>query len=58
MVDKEASISSLDEILFRENTNPIVHINGEGKVILCNKAGENYSRPSLLSKDHSNKWLN
>jgi hypothetical protein len=50
MVDKEASISSLDEILFRENTNPIVHINGEGKVILCNKAGENYSRPSLPSK--------
>jgi signal transduction histidine kinase len=38
MTDKEDPVSGLDEILFRENPNPILRADEEGKVILFNKA--------------------
>jgi PAS domain S-box-containing protein len=59
MTDQEDSISGLDEILFKENPNPILRIDKEGKVILFNKASEKLLESIASSgKIISNQWLN
>jgi PAS domain S-box-containing protein len=58
MADQEDSISGLDEILFKENPNPILRINEEGKVILFNKASEKLLESiSSSGKIIYNQWL-
>jgi PAS domain S-box-containing protein len=58
MADQEDYISGLDEILFKENPNPILRINKEGKVILFNKASEKLLKDIASSgKIVSGQWI-
>jgi PAS domain S-box-containing protein len=58
MADQEDYISGLDETLFKENPNPILRINKDGKVILFNKASEKLLKSiSFSGKIICSQWL-